>query len=49
MRANFQNMGFLLEDDEQGIIDIRRTAPSPIILNYFSVMELSSPFLKIKE
>ena len=39
-------MAFLLEDEEQEVVDIRRTAPLPHFLNYFSGVELSSPFLQ---
>ena len=47
MRANLQNLALLLEDEEQEIIDIQRTALlSPFMKRYFSVMELSSPFFR---
>ena len=38
-------MALLLENEEQEIIDIRRPASLLHFLNYFSGMELSSPFL----
>ena len=39
-------MAFLLEDEEQEIIDIRANGSlSPFYLSYFLGMELSSPFL----
>ena len=41
-------MAFLLEDEEQEIIDLRANGSlSPFYLSYFWVMEPSSPFLKI--
>ena len=40
-------MAFLLEKEEQDIIDIRANGFLSHFLSYFSVMELSSPFLKI--
>jgi len=48
MRANLQNLAFLLEDEEQEIIEIRANGSlSPFYLSDFLVMEPSSPFLKI--
>ena len=40
-------MAFLQEDEEQEIIDIWANGSLSHFLSYFSVMELSSPFLKI--
>lgn len=40
-------MAFLQEDEEQEIIDIWANASLSHFLSYFSVMELSCPFLKI--
>lgn len=41
-------MAFLLENEEQEIIDIRANGSlSPFYLSYFLVMEPSSPFFKI--
>lgn len=47
MRAYLQNMALLLEDEEQEIIDIWANGSLSHFLSYFSVMELSCPFLKI--
>ena len=33
-----------MANEEQGIMDMSRTAPFPILLNYFSGMGLRSPF-----
>ena len=45
MRANIQNVAFLLEVEER-IIDLRANGSlSPFYLSYFSGMEPSSPFL----
>lgn len=40
-------MAFLQEDEEQEIIDIWANGSLSHFLSYFSVMELSCPFLKI--
>ena len=40
-------MALLLEDEEQEIIDIWANGSLSHFLSYFSVMELSCPFLKI--
>lgn len=40
-------MALLLEDEEQGIINLRSNDSISLFLSYFSVMELSCPFLKI--
>ena len=39
-------MAFLLADEEQEIIDLRANGSLSHFLSYFSVMELSSPFLQ---
>lgn len=45
MRTIVSHLAFLLEDEEQEIIDIRLTALlSPFIKRNFSEMELSSSF-----
>ena len=45
MRALVSDLAFLLEDEEQEIIDIRVNGSLSHFLSYFSVTELSSPFL----
>lgn len=47
MRTIVSHLALLLEDEEQKIIDIWKNGSLSHFLSYFSVMELSSPFLKI--
>ena len=45
MRTFVSHLALLLEDEEQEIIDIRRTAPSPIFFELLFGGGASSPFL----
>ncbi len=45
MRTIVSHLALLLEDEEQEIIDIRVNGSLSHFLSYFSVTELSSPFL----
>ena len=45
MRTIVSHLSLLLEDEEQEIIDIRVNGSLSHFLSYFSVTELSSPFL----
>ena len=45
MRTIVSHLALLLEDEEQEIIDIRVKGSLSHFLSYFSVTELSSPFL----